>query len=174
MIFNESYVEKWKLNAKDRFKNFEAVLTKMSDVELLDWRDKNGSSAYRIRFLFDEKAQTMTVSGDLGYAVFKFTEPSTFDRISRYSSLPYFFEKLMCSTDTYKYLDDRDEFYSELILAADFVTPNDDDEGYSNEDFRELFEDLWDAFGNNGIELDNDLYDRLNHWTAYRGDSDRK
>jgi hypothetical protein len=85
--------------ANEAFKNFKAKLTQTNDIQIIDWRNENDSCIYYIRFLFDKTAQTLTVSGDVGYGVFHFSEPATFEAISKYSTFDYFISKLVCSTD---------------------------------------------------------------------------
>lgn len=168
MLFDQKHVEKWHNNAAERFKNFNAVLTKHGDLEVLDWRNKNGSGDYRVRFVFDPLVERMYISGDLGAAVFHFTEKANFENISRYSSLSYFFEKLETATDRVTYTTNRAEFELDLRHFADFVEI--DDKDFSEEEFEYLVEDLWEAYEDDGIRIDDDLYERLNTWTNYRGD----
>ena len=94
------HLEKCIKFANKTFKNFKAKLTQTNDVQIIDWRNKNDSCIYYIRFLFDKTAQTLTVSGDVGYGVFHFSEPATFEAVSKYNTLDYFISKLVCATDT--------------------------------------------------------------------------
>ena len=88
------HLEKCIKFANKTFKNFKAKLTQTNDVQIIDWRNKNDSCTYYIRFLFDKTAQTLTVSGDVGYGVFHFSEPATFEAVSKYSTLNYFISKV--------------------------------------------------------------------------------
>ena len=80
------HLEKCIKFANKTFKNFKAKLTQTNDVQIIDWRNKNDSCIYYIRFLFDKTAQTLTVSGDVGYGVFHFSEPATFEAVSKYNT----------------------------------------------------------------------------------------
>ena len=87
----------------------------------MTWNNQNGSRDYRIRFVFDPSVERMYVTGDLGAAIFHFTEYACFSEISKYSSLPYFFEKLETATDRFVYITNRAEFERDLRYFADFV-----------------------------------------------------
>lgn len=157
-MYDNEFVSSWKERGRRQFRDFEAVLTKLPEIEILEWKNKNGSCDYRIRFLFDEKAQSMTVTGDLGTAVFVFTEPATFDRISRYTSLDYFFEKMKASTDEYYYVSDKEIFLEELEKYAGLSFYRNDN---NKVEIDELIDTLWDLYGMDGIELDNETYTEL-------------
>lgn len=167
-MFNDNHLAKWRQNAALRFSDFKATLVKHGDLEVLTWNNQNGSRDYRIRFVFDPSVERMYVTGDLGAAIFHFTERALFSNISRYMSLPYFFEKLEATTDRVVYTTNRAEFERDLRHFADFVEL--DDEDFSEEEFESLVEDLWESYEDDGIRLNDDLYERLNAWTAYRGD----
>lgn len=167
-MFNEDFINKWKKNAFAYFHDHVASLSQFGDLEVLTWKDKRGSSVYSVRFVFDPKVNRMYVSGDLGAAVFHFTEPATFQNISGYSSLPYFFEKIETATNTIEYVSDRTEFEEDLGYFANFVVP--DNCEYYESEFAEMVDRLWECYGNNGIELDPELYEIVNAWTFYRND----
>lgn len=167
-MFNENFVNKWQKNAFAYFHNHEATLVQSGDLEILTWKDRRGSPMYSVRFVFDPKVNRMYVSGDLGAAVFHFTEPATFRNISGYSSLPYFFEKIETATNTIEYVSDRTEFEEDLGYFANFVVP--DNCEYYESDFAEMVDRLWECYGDNGIELDPELYEIVNAWTFYRND----
>jgi hypothetical protein len=88
MIKNEEEIKRW-------FKDHVATLTKYGDIEVLDWR-KPDTCIFAVRYVFD--GNHMYVSGDLGEAVFRFTEKAYPERIATYS-LSYFDEKMRAFTD---------------------------------------------------------------------------
>lgn len=75
--------EKW-------FPEHKATYAEHGDLKVLTWK-KEGTVAYYIRYVFD--GSRMYVSGDLGEAVFCFSELVDVDTVSRYS-LDYFEEKM--------------------------------------------------------------------------------
>ena len=99
----EDHISNCKAHFRKAFKNFTAHITNLGPVQILDWKNKNDSITYYIRFLFDKTAQRMTVSGDLGTAVFHFTEEATFEAISSYLTLEYFLEKIDITTNRHQY-----------------------------------------------------------------------
>ena len=62
---------------------------------MLDWQEP-GTGMFYVRYVFDRN--NMYVSGDLGEAVFRFTEKAIPERIARYN-LDYFCEKLRAFCD---------------------------------------------------------------------------
>ncbi len=78
------------------FKNHKAVFTKLGKITILDWRQPDTIIFYT-RYVFD--GANMYVSGDLGTAVFRFTEEAIPERIARYN-LSYFCEKLRAFCDS--------------------------------------------------------------------------
>ncbi len=80
---------------QDWFKEHKATLTKQGNIEVLDWR-KPGTGNFAVRYVFD--GYHMYVSGDLGEAVFRFSEAAYLHRIAHYS-LDYFEEKMRAFTD---------------------------------------------------------------------------
>lgn len=139
------HLEKCIKFANKTFKNFKAKLTQTNDVQIIDWRNKNDSCTYYIRFLFDKTAQTLTVSGDVGYGVFHFSEPATFEAVSKYSTLNYFISKLVCATDTTCY--DEEYAFVEAMEQLSMIHDND------NEQIKNLAQKLADE-ADRGFEED--------------------
>jgi hypothetical protein len=83
MIRNEKEIKRW-------FSDHVATLTKLGDIEILDWR-KPDTYIFGVRYVFD--GCHMYVSGDCGEAVFWFSERAYPQRIATYS-LDYFDEKM--------------------------------------------------------------------------------
>jgi hypothetical protein len=113
------------------FKDHVAALTFHGDLMVLDWR-KPDTCIFAVRYVFD--GYHMYVSGDLGQAVFHFTEIAYYERICRYS-LDYFEEKL-CAFSRDRRDFDREEALKELEdrlkdMAEDGSEPYDADAVYN-------------------------------------------
>lgn len=91
-------------HAKEKFKDFVPTFKQYNGLSTLDWRNKNGSSEYYIRYIFDEDKNSLYISGDLGNACVVLTEKATLKNLSSYiNTVSYFIEKIKCSTDLYQY-----------------------------------------------------------------------
>ena len=77
------------------FKDHNPTFNEFGGLTVLDWR-KPETGIYSVRYVFD--GCNMYVSGDLGDAVFRFTEKAFPERIARYN-LDYFCEKLRAFSD---------------------------------------------------------------------------
>ena len=103
-------------DARKTFKGFDVVFRNIvgeNPLQILELRNPDGTGAYRLRVVFDEKGRTFTVSGDLGEAVFYPTWPATLAHTAAVGmNAPYFMEKCACSSDRYEY--DETEFRAEL------------------------------------------------------------
>lgn len=78
------------------FDNHIATLRQEGNLQVLDWRDKNGSSFYYVRYVFD--GNKLYISGDLGEAIFCFTSPVGIDSFMNFY-LDYFYGKLAAFSD---------------------------------------------------------------------------
>ena len=120
----QEHIKKWIDHAREKFADFTATFKQFDGISTLDWRHKNGSFDYYMRVIFDEDRECMYISGDLGDAVFQFTEKAMIERISRYSSFYYFMEKMQCSSDEYindgltDRLSECDPDYREWLYCA--------------------------------------------------------
>lgn len=153
----KEHIALWTTHAEKKFSDFEANLTQHDGISVLDWRNRNGSGDYYMRVIFDEDKERMFISGDLGNAVFQFTEKATLFRIARYSSFSYFMEKLSCSTNRWEY--DRQSAREELEerLKSEDMTESELEEA------DELIGDIMDNYDQygNGTHLTEDLTDRI-------------
>ena len=147
------------LHAKERFKDFKAELTQLEGISILNWKNKNGDGEYFVRFIFDEEQERMFVSGDLGHAVFHFTEKATLFSISKYSSLSYFMEKMVCSTNKWEY--DRTSAMEELRKICKKENEDYDD---GDIDVDELIDDImheYDQYGDGMFRPSDSVTDRI-------------
>lgn len=88
-----------------RFKDHKAtVALENEDFLILDWRDKNGSGEYAVRYIVDCQKGNLIVSGDLGDCIANWFNNVTPDKLACYvNDISYFMGKFQCSSDTYDY-----------------------------------------------------------------------
>ena len=88
------------LKAEKHFANHKARLDILDDhLSILNWKQP-GMQAYAFRAVMD--GYHVYLSGDLGAAVIRLTEPATLKALSGYWKSPeYFMEKIVCTTDDY-------------------------------------------------------------------------
>ena len=83
-------------NALKKFQNHVAELQDLGDVKIITWKNADGSSAYSIRYLFDEKICTLLITGDCGTLTAVNFDNMVFDRISDFfGSYEYFASKVV-------------------------------------------------------------------------------
>jgi len=119
------------------FKDHVATINTYGDITVLEWA-KPGTVIFSIRYVFDQNK--MYVSGDLGEAVFKFTEKAFPERIARYG-LSYFYEKLKAFSSDKKDFSrvKANEYIDELITQYREDEVEFDRNAY--EDLREIVND---------------------------------
>lgn len=84
---------------KHCFKNHEAKLTDFGDIKIIDWRNKNGSSEFYIRYLFDETLCALYITGDCGSFVVRNYDNVCYEKIKDFfEDLDYFASKIKAST----------------------------------------------------------------------------
>lgn len=107
--------------AKEKFKNHQAkILTNDKNIMIIDWRNKNGSSEYYIRYIIDLQMGSFIVQGDCGYTIASWQDPKTPTEIKNLSdSIPYFLSKLKCSSDKYRY--DEEDIKNDLNEAKKYI-----------------------------------------------------
>ena len=104
---------------KEYFKNHIATLTDYGNIKILDFKEPN-TSAYRIRFFFEEDYCRLHISGDLGELIASNYNNMTYEKFSDFvNNVGYFEEKIDCnSRDIYAY--DEVKAREELMkMAAD-------------------------------------------------------
>lgn len=104
---------------KEYFKNHIATLTDYGNIKIFDFKEPN-TSAYRIRFLFEEDYCRLHISGDLGELIASNYNNMTYEKFSDFvNNVGYFEEKIDCnSRDIYAY--DEVKAREELMkMAAD-------------------------------------------------------
>ena len=73
------------------FENHKAKLEKGEKITILNWRNKNGGSFYYIRYVLD--GNYLYITGDIGCAIFKFSEKADLETIAKYYDFDYFKSK---------------------------------------------------------------------------------
>ena len=152
---------------KNWFKDHKAVLTNQGNIEVLDWR-KPDTNIFSIRYVFD--GFFMYVSGDLGEAVFRFSEAAYLHRTAYYS-LDYFESKMRAFCDerrdfsqekAIEYLKERrndydtpdESAYDELEkMIADCFSVQDWIRQLSSFDYQRLGCDAWEWVAGIGDEI---------------------
>lgn len=114
---------------EDWFKEHIAEFEKLNDrISILDWSKPN-SSFYYCRYVFD--GSRLYVSGDIGEAVFRFTEKATLEGVSKYD-LYYFHSKLSAFCGD-KYSFDSDTAIETIKEYIEYARENldyeEDDDG---------------------------------------------
>ena len=104
-------------NARKTFKGFDVVFREMkgeNPMQILELKNPDGSKIYYTRYVFDANGGTITISGDLGYAVLRPTWRADLQSTAGIGiNADYFMEKCACSTDKYHY--DKKEFRERLL-----------------------------------------------------------
>lgn len=152
-------------HAKGAFKNHRATYKLYGDdVAALDFRNKDGSIAYYIRYVFD--GYNLYISGDLGTAVITLTEKATLSALANYINMPdYFTEKIRCSSDLYVYDYKKahrvlEEKLLENICDEDYDDPEDAE--CLREERGDLISDLLGTLDSyNGWSVSSDMIDRV-------------
>ena len=164
MTYQEKQIEQAKLSFKDHIVNYK----RLDGLETVDWRNKDGSSNYYVRYVFDESRCCLYISGDLGSAVVQLTEKATLKTLSNYiNMISYFVGKIECSTDKYEYpyeavaADVMAEFEE---WSADCIEPDEaDKEKY--QELKELFTELPSYCGLcDGWDIPDDVIEKLSEY----------
>lgn len=116
------------------FKDHQATYEEHGDLKVLQWK-KPGTIYYMVRYVFD--GCKMYVSGDLGEAVFCFTEKADLFRQCKYSL--YYFEVKLTA-----FSEDRRGFDSDQAIQRlrEWLKEIKEDEAiYDHDSMRELFEE---------------------------------
>lgn len=99
-------MESWKEHARGRFANHEATLVQSDkNFFIVDWRNKNGSCDYYVRFMLDIKLGTLIIQGDLGDCIARWYNNVTPKQLYSYVNTPeYFIGKFRVTSDDFTYM----------------------------------------------------------------------
>lgn len=146
-------------HAKRRFRNHKAKFKQFDGISTLDWRNKDGSSNYYVRYVFDEGKNCLYITGDLGSAVVRLTEIATLESLSSYiNSVDYFLGKIQCSTDKYAY----DEELARDQMKQCLISHDEEYEDERLEELQEIISDTLECFEeSSGFNLSDDVEEHL-------------
>jgi len=102
--------------ARERdFADFEAHLLQSGAMTTIDWKNKNGSNNYAVRYVFDNGGffPHLYITGDLGEAILKDTGKDLAWWRGATARLLYIHGKIQCATD--KYAFDKDAALEDLL-----------------------------------------------------------
>jgi len=160
-MFNDSWTERCIKRAREEFADFEAEIRDLGEVTMINWRNRNGSGNWAVRYILDDCR--LIITGDIGNAIFRRAEPYTLEYCSTMIRDPEYNahkcvakerESGLYTWDRASVKDDLDKYF------ADFSEEN----GYSAEEVSEVEDikaDLYDSCGYNGIEIDSCMDYRL-------------
>lgn len=129
------------------FKNHVAkIVLDTPEITILDWRNKNGSGEYFIRYILDKSRSTLIIQGDCGYGMFCwYNDQNSIEDIAGYSKDEgYFMSKMLCSSDQCDYTYYIEDAIEDL---KDYLERNYDYDAYSmyiNDYFLPKFDDVED------------------------------
>ena len=164
---------------KDNFKNHIAKLTDYGNIKILDFKNPE-SSAYRIRFLFEEDYYRLHISGDLGELIASNYNNMTFEGFSDFvNNVGYFEGKIDChSRNIYTYDEDkaRDELkkiIDEYELLQDIMNKSyyDDEKDALNDFLDGVLEDFDSdrGVGNKGYDVASEIITDFWEEVSYLG-----
>ena len=145
------------LRATMKFQDHVARLQDLGDVKILEWKNKDGGSVYAIRYLFDEKNCSLTVTGDCGTLVAENFDNMTFEKVSGFfGNYEYFASKVKAMRGG-PYEFDRDNALEDAAEMLRYTNPSD-------ELFEEAIKEIEDIPTEDGkFILTNNSWDELDH-----------
>lgn len=121
------------------FKDFQAKkLVDDKNFLVIDWKNKNGSGEYSIRYTLDMEKGNFIVTGDVGYCITSWYNHLTPDNLCKFlNNIGYFKEKINCWTEsyTYRYKNIKDDLF---VLKNDLLNDTDFSEEEIDEDIEEI------------------------------------
>lgn len=146
---------------KEIYKNHRITREKTDSAEIITFKNPQ-SSSYWIRFLFTSRF--MIIVGDLGEAIFEFSELINFDKVIQYKNYHYMMGKYNSSSrdrydfDKNKFLNDYSQFEEDFLDSYDNELPQNISEAL--EILKDIGRDCldYDNYKNELIRYENDLY----------------
>lgn len=132
--------EERKQKARERFKDFNATTVLRNDqFFIVDWRNKNGSGDYAVRYLLDIEKGNFIVTGDLGDSVACWFNRVTPEKLKSYiNDIGYYMGKFQTTSDQYTH-DWRDVKSDLEKLRKETISDNPNlYEDEVNEDFHQM------------------------------------
>lgn len=182
------YMEERKERARNSFRNHEAtIVLQNDDFFVVDWKNRNGSGEYAVRYLLDIKKGNFVVSGDLGDSVASWYNKVIPEKLKSFvNDISYYIGKFQCTSDNYTYemrdiRNDLEEIKQEAMedeiaeveqINEDFsemeniLSDMSDDETYSDELIR-LFEKYFNPWYESGFrDLGKRISQRVVLWAV--------
>lgn len=129
---------------RNDFANHKATVLQDDDKLLaIEWRNKDGSNAYAVKYIVDKVSGTLFIEGDLGFAVACWYGKVTTENILDYTNtrnIGYFVGKIQCSTDKYSYNDD--DVKTDVARKLQEVLTGDDYTDSEIEKIKDDFDDI--------------------------------
>lgn len=73
-------------------------------ILIIDWKNKDGSGEYAIRYTLDMEKGNFIITGDVGYCIASWYNHLTPDNLCKFlNNIGYFKEKINCWTESYTY-----------------------------------------------------------------------
>ena len=107
-------------------------------ILIIDWKNKDGSGEYAIRYTLDMEKGNFIITGDVGYCIASWYNHLTPDNLCKFlNNIGYFKEKINCWTEsyTYRYKDIKDDLF---VLKDDLLNDTDFSEEEIDEDIEEI------------------------------------
>lgn len=106
-------------------------------ILIIDWKNKDGSGEYAIRYTLDMEKGNFIITGDV-YCIASWYNHLTPDNLCKFlNNIGYFKEKINCWTEsyTYRYKDIKDDLF---VLKDDLLNDTDFSEEEIDEDIEEI------------------------------------
>ena len=115
-----------------------------TDLTVIEWRNKNGSSNYYVQYIIDKKNGDIYISGDLGSCVSSWYGRMLLEEaVSRTQNIGYWMSKFQATSDDYEYkygdiMDDLEEIKVDYIENKSDYGLEDMPDEEIEEDFEEI------------------------------------
>lgn len=142
-------IEERKKKAKEQFGNHQATIVENNkSCFVVDWKSKNGSQIYGVRYILDIQSGNFIVTGDLGYSIASWHNTVYPAELKQYlANIWYYMEKLQCSSDYFTYkMDDALEDMRYIKEELQVKTKS------GNHSSCELLEDIEYQYGSENAE----------------------
>lgn len=163
-----------KQKARERFRDFVAtVVLRNEQFFIVDWRNKNGSGEYSVRYLLDIEKGNFIVTGDLGDSVASWFNRVTPENLKSYiNDIGYYMGKFQTTSDQYTY--DQDDVAEDLENVKEEILsecPNlyQDEVDADFEKMQELLDDMDLGENNNYTDELTELFEKYNDDWWYSG-----
>ena len=97
--------QKERTYSQREFENHVAVpIIQTGSLFVFDWKNKNGSGEYAIRYYLDQEKGNLMITGDVGSSIASWGNPLTPKGVcSLLGNISYYMEKIQCSGNRYTY-----------------------------------------------------------------------